>query len=68
VFAFVLLEAYQKKRYPAHFVSKITDSDMENAETSGWLDFSFACMYIDESTYKNFLGRNAEIGRLFKSL
>lgn len=30
-----LLEAYRKKRYPAHFVSKVSDSDMENSETSG---------------------------------
>ena len=27
-----IAEAYQKKRYPAHFVSKITDSDAENSE------------------------------------
>ena len=32
-----LQEAYRKKRYVAHFISKITDSDMENSETSGWL-------------------------------
>lgn len=30
-----LLEAYRKKRYPAHFVSKVPDSDMENSETLG---------------------------------
>jgi four helix bundle protein len=41
-----LLEAYRKKRYLAHFVAKVTDSDMENSETSGWLDFSLACRYI----------------------
>jgi four helix bundle protein len=34
-----LLEVWRKKRYPAHFVSKASDSDMENSETSGWLDF-----------------------------
>jgi four helix bundle protein len=28
-----LAEAYRKKRYPAHFISKITDSDSENSET-----------------------------------
>ena len=27
-----LVEVYRKKRYPAHFVSKVTDSDMENSE------------------------------------
>ncbi len=43
-----LLDAYRKKKYPAHFVAKITDSDMENSETSGWLDFALACKYITE--------------------
>ena len=28
-----IAEAYRKRKYPAHFVSKITDSDMENSET-----------------------------------
>ena len=42
-----LLEAYRKKRYPCHFVSKVTDSDMENSETSGWPEFSMACKYIE---------------------
>ena len=38
-----LAEAYRKKRYPAHFISKITDSDSENSETSVWFDFAMAC-------------------------
>jgi four helix bundle protein len=42
-----LLEAYRKKQYPAHFVSKVSDCDMENSETSGRADFTLACKYID---------------------
>ena len=37
-----LAEAYRKKRYPAHFISKITDSDGENSETNVWFDFALA--------------------------
>jgi four helix bundle protein len=59
-----LLEAYRKKRYPAHFVSKVTDSDMENSETSGWLDFSLACGYIHAEIHTGFTSRNEEIGKL----
>jgi four helix bundle protein len=59
-----LLEAYRKKRYVSHFVAKITDSDMENSETSGWLDFSLACKYIDEPRYKKLMNKCEEIGRL----
>jgi four helix bundle protein len=33
-----LAEAWQKRRYVAHFVSKLTDADGEQAETQHWLD------------------------------
>lgn len=47
-----MAEGYRKRRYVAHFVAKTTDSDMENTETQGWLDFSLACKYISEDVYK----------------
>jgi len=59
-----LLEAWRKKRYPAHFVAKATDSDMENSETSGWLDFAYACTYIDDTAHNSLMRRNEEIGKL----
>jgi len=39
-------EAYKKRRYPNHFISKLTDADMENGETQVWLDVALACNYI----------------------
>ena len=36
-------EAWAKRRYEAHFVSKLSDSDGENGETDSWLDFAYAC-------------------------
>jgi four helix bundle protein len=59
-----LLEAYRKKIYPAHFVAKVSDSDMENSETSGWLDFSLSCKYIDALLHEKLIAKNAEVGRL----
>ena len=35
-----LREAWAKRRYEAHFISKLTDSDGENSETDTWLDFA----------------------------
>ncbi len=61
-----LIEAYRKKQYVAHFISKITDSDMENSETSGWLDFSLACEYITPEQYSILNVQNEEIGKLFR--
>jgi len=63
-----LLEAYRKKGYPAHFIAKVTDSDMENSETSGWLDFALSCKYVDEDLHKRLLSRNEEIGRLLNHM
>ncbi len=57
-------EAYRKRNYAAHFISKITDADMENGETLVWLDFSLACKYIDNTRYQDLRNKNEEIGRL----
>src|ERR1700761_5108566 len=42
------IEAYRKRRYPNHFIRKLTDADMENSETQGWLEFAKECKYISE--------------------
>ena len=46
-------EAWRKRRYQAAFVSKLSDSETEAAETQVWLEFSFRCDYIEEETFKN---------------
>ena len=53
-----LAEAYRKRRYEAHFVSKLSDSETENTETEVWLNFSKDCKYLPEERYNDFLGRN----------
>lgn len=63
-----IAEGYRKRKYPAHFVSKMTDADMENSETQVWLDFSLSCKYIDKIKYKNFVGRSEEIGRMLNHM
>ena len=59
-----LAEAYRKKIYPAHFIAKISDADMENSETSVWMDFSFHCAYIDKAKYDDLILKNEEVGKL----
>jgi four helix bundle protein len=41
-----LREAWAKRRYEAHFTSKLTDRDGENSETDSSLDFAKDCQYI----------------------
>jgi four helix bundle protein len=42
-------EAWRKRRYPAHFVSKLSDSEGEAEETRVWLEFSWRCGYMSQS-------------------
>ena len=46
-----LAEAYRKRRYPNHFISKISDADTENGETQTWLQFALACKYISQEKH-----------------
>jgi len=59
-----LSEAWQKRRYVAHFTSKLTDSDGEQAETQHWLDTSFACEYISREDHEKMQSKCEEIGRM----
>lgn len=59
-----IAEAYRKRRFPNHFVSKLTDSDAENSETNVWLEFSLKCEYINTETYNELNNKTIEIGRL----
>jgi four helix bundle protein len=58
------IEAYRKRKYPNHFISKLTDVDMENSETQGWLEFSLACEYISTDTYNRLKDQSDDVGRL----
>ena len=59
-----IAESYRKRVYPKHFHSKLTDSDAENSETQTWLEFAFACKYINENTFKELTEKNKEVGKL----
>lgn len=59
-----LAEAYRKRQYPAHFVSKFSDCDAENSESGVWINFALACDYINEDSHKILIERNEEVGKL----
>ena len=59
-----LREAWAKRRYPAHFVSKLTDADAENSETQIWLDFAKDCGQLDPSRHTELLEEVRQVGRM----
>src|SRR5258708_28608887 len=63
-----LREAWAKRRYVAHFVSKLTDCDGENSETDTSLDFAKDCNYLSLDEHKDLSARCAQVGRMLCSM
>ena len=63
-----LREAWAKRRYEAHFISKLTDCDGENAETDTCWDFARDCGYISSQVHTEMTALNHEIGKMLGSM
>ena len=61
-------ESWRKRRYIAHFVSKLTDADAEASETTVWLDFSLKCGYLEDKVHRDLSAQYDEIGRMLGSM
>lgn len=59
-----LAEAYRKRRYPNHFISKLSDADTENGETQVWLAFALSCNYIDQTQHNYLFSQSEEISKI----
>jgi four helix bundle protein len=63
-----LREAWAKRRYEAHFISKLTDSDGENSETDSSLDFAKDCEYIATEQHQVVTALCREIGQMLGTM
>ena len=59
-----IVEAYKRRRYKDYYISKLNDSETENAETQVWLDFALACKYFIEQDYQELKSDNDEVAKL----
>jgi hypothetical protein len=57
-----------KRRYEAHFISKLTDCDGENSETDSSLDFAKDCGYITVEQHRELTSLCLEIGKMLGSM
>src|SRR5437868_1456969 len=62
-----IAESWAKRRYPAHFLSKLTDADGELQETLHWLASVSACSYLSESEIQRLNDQASLVGRLLGS-
>lgn len=63
-----LREAWAKRRYEAHFVSKLTDCDGENSETDSSLDLARDCGYLTVKQHGELAAECAEVGRMLGAM
>lgn len=61
-------EAWAKRRYPAHFVSKLSDADGEMEETVHWIETAFACKYILESVKVEVSAKCRHVGGMLNKM
>ena len=63
-----IAEAWGKRRYLRHFVSKLTDADAEQLETRHWVRVAASRGYLTAEQERYFVDDLAEIGRLLHAM
>lgn len=62
-----IAEAWGKRRYEAHFISKLSDADAELLETEHWLRCASDHGYISQAQFEELHDIMREIGRILGS-
>lgn len=63
-----IAEAWAKRKYEKHFISKLTDADGEQQETQHWMETAFDCNYLDKPTLKILLNKCESIGKMLNGM
>jgi len=63
-----LAEAWRKRAYEAHFVSKLSDADAELSETLHWLRTAHACSYLAAEQLRVLEALGSEIGAMLEGM
>ena len=63
-----IAEAWGKRRYQRHFVSKLTDADAELQETQHWIDSAQDCGYLTTAEASDLNNELNQIGRMLNSM
>src|SRR5687768_3883379 len=63
-----IAEAWAKRKYEKHFLSKLTDADGEQLETQHWIEVAQGCHYIADGIAGQLLERYLSIGRMLNAM
>ena len=63
-----IAEAWGKRVYEKHFVSKLTDADAEQLETHHWIETALDCSYVSAQVSEELLTKCHSVGRMLHSM
>jgi four helix bundle protein len=63
-----IAEGFRKRRYPNHFVSKLSDCDAEATETQVWIDFAHDRGYLSKHNRDQLTSGYEEVGKMLSSM
>ena len=63
-----IAEAWAKRRYPNHFIAKLSDADGEQNETQHWIETAVDCGYLNALTAQELVGELSEVGRMLQRM
>jgi four helix bundle protein len=63
-----IAEAWAKRRYQKHFISKLTDADAEQYETQHWIGEAVECGYLNPAQGTVIIDFLKEVGRMLNAM
>jgi four helix bundle protein len=63
-----IAEAWGKRKYEKHFISKLTDADAEQMESQHWIETAIDCAYISDDIAQGLLKKCSSIGKMLSSM
>ena len=63
-----IAEAWAKRKYPKHFISKLTDADGEQLETQHWIETALDCQYFSAEVGEELLLQYQSVGKMLNSM
>jgi four helix bundle protein len=61
-------EAWAKRKYEKHFISKLTDADGERQETQHWIETALDCTYISREVSTKLVKQYISVGNMLNSM
>jgi len=63
-----IAEAWGKRRYEKHFISKLTDADGEQQETQHWIETALDCGYLSTSNAEALIRKYEQLGKMIGAM